>query len=49
MQIADRCPVHLTLSRGSDVESHMAPVAAGVTPSAGGQHESCMEEACAEG
>jgi putative redox protein len=48
MQIAERCPVHLTLARGSDVAaSLMAPA---VLPGAqtGAGHVDCMVEACAD-
>jgi putative redox protein len=47
MEIAQRCPVHLTLERGSDVSSSLVPpdVSRGDgTPS--GEHMKTMEEAC---
>jgi putative redox protein len=48
IDIAERCPVHLTLSRGSDVVTTLAPV---VPPMAGepctmGDHMKHMDEAC---
>lgn len=49
MEIANHCPVHLTLARGSDVQAALLPVA---TPSAqpqdGSGHMACMVEACAD-
>jgi putative redox protein len=49
MEIADRCPVHLTLERGSDVRNVLLPLA--VPPMhriEGPSHRDCMEEACAD-
>ncbi len=49
MEIADHCPVHLTLARGSDVRAALLP---GSAPperlQAGGGHIACMVEACAD-
>jgi len=47
MEIAERCPVHLTLERGSDITSSLVPPAPSLgdaTPS--GEHMKTMEEAC---
>jgi putative redox protein len=48
IEIAERCPVHLTLERGSDITTTLAPV---VPPMAGepctlGDHLKHMDEAC---
>jgi putative redox protein len=47
MEIAERCPVHLTLERGADVTSRLVPPEAGFgdanQPS---EHLRTMEEAC---
>lgn len=50
MEIAERCPVHLTLARGSDVKAKLMPVevAAKMHPIESATHMSCMEEACAD-
>jgi putative redox protein len=50
MEIAERCPVHLTLARGSDVRANLMPVqeAANMRPIASAAHLNCMEEACAD-
>jgi putative redox protein len=50
MEIAERCPVHLTLARGSEVQSELTPVeqAARMRPIEGAGHLACMEEACVE-
>ena len=47
LQIADRCPVHLTLARGSDVKASLAPAAL-PPPASGPAHVNCMVEACAD-
>jgi putative redox protein len=47
MEIAERCPVHLTLARGSDVQNSFVPTAA-MHPIEGRAHMKCMEEACAD-
>jgi putative redox protein len=47
MEIAERCPVHLTLQRGADVTSRLVPPEASfgdATPA--GEHMKTMEEAC---
>ena len=46
MEIAERCPVHLTLARGSDVRASLQ----GDLPAAqsGAGHVDCMVEACAD-
>jgi putative redox protein len=48
LEIADRCPVHLTLARGSDVRAALLPSAAGMQPVEGPSHMQCMEESCAD-
>jgi putative redox protein len=49
MEIAERCPVHLTLVRGSEVHNSLVPTPmAAMRPIEGGAHMKCMEEACAD-
>ena len=50
MEIAERCPVHLTLARGSDVKANLVPVqeAARMRPIDSAAHMECMVEACAD-
>jgi putative redox protein len=48
MEIADRCPVHLTLARGSDVRAALLPSTTGMQPVEGPSHMQCMEESCAD-
>jgi putative redox protein len=49
MEIAERCPVHLTLARGSEVSAALLPPRADVPPPATGPgHVTCMVEACAD-
>ena len=50
MEIAERCPVHLTLQRGSDVKANLMPVqeAAKMRPIDSAAHVNCMVEACAD-
>jgi putative redox protein len=45
MQIAEKCPVHLTLARGSDVTAILATDLP--APQTSGGHAACMDEACA--
>jgi putative redox protein len=45
LEIAERCPVHLTLSRGSDVVTVMAP-GGSEPPPPENEHVKCMDEAC---
>jgi putative redox protein len=47
LEIADRCPVHLTLARGSDVSAVLMPDAK-AQPSESPAHMRCMVEACAD-
>ncbi|HWA70468.1 MAG TPA: OsmC family protein [Rhizomicrobium sp.] len=47
MEIAERCPVHLSLARGSEVRAQLLPPGAAVTPTDSPAHMVCMEEACA--
>ena len=48
MEIAQRCPVHLTLERGADVASALAPADAhpGDETRTEGEHMKTMEEVC---
>ena len=46
MEIAEKCPVHLTLARGSEVTAH--PAAILPAPQIGTGHVACMAEACAD-
>jgi putative redox protein len=48
LEIAERCPVHLTLDRGADVETALLPVEAtvGRMPREMGEHMKNMKEAC---
>ena len=49
VEIAERCPVHMTLTRGADVHTVLLPArAAPATPEEGIAHMKCMEEACAD-
>ncbi len=49
IEIAERCPVHLTLTRGADVRTVLLPSqAAPGQPAEGPSHINCMEEACAD-
>lgn len=50
MEIAERCPVHLTLARGSEVEARLMPEekVAAMHPIESGGHMTCMAEACAD-
>jgi len=48
LEIAERCPVHLTLARGSEVAASMMPIsqARAIQPMDGPAHAECMREAC---
>ena len=48
LAIAERCPVHLTLTKGSDVQTTIvqAPMAAHATTQC--EHKAAMDEACAD-
>jgi putative redox protein len=50
LEIVERCPVHLTLARGSEVEARLVPEAKlqAMRPIESAGHMSCMEEACAD-
>lgn len=48
LEIAERCPVHLTLARGSEVAARLAPEAAQTRPIESAGHMNCMVEACAD-
>jgi putative redox protein len=47
-EIADRCPVHLTLARGSEVEGKLVTPDAAPASRDGPGHVACMVEACAD-
>jgi putative redox protein len=47
LEIAEKCPVHLTMARGSDVSATLLPPAETVPPPVSGPaHVNCMVEAC---
>ncbi|MEJ1970525.1 MAG: OsmC family protein [Rhizomicrobium sp.] len=46
LAIAERCPVHLTLTRGSEVQTTIAPAPTGAEAATGCGHMEAMEEAC---
>jgi putative redox protein len=46
MEIAERCPVHLSLERGADVAAILLPSTPGEDSHEGGQHMKTMVEAC---
>ena len=50
IEIAERCPVHMTLTRGADVHTILLPVVVSVDgdPAGGPAHMKCMQEACAD-
>jgi putative redox protein len=49
LEIAERCPVHMTLTRGADVRTVLLPAATSLgKPAEGPAHMNCMEEACAD-
>ena len=50
MEIAERCPVHLTLARGADVEAKLISEekVEAMRPIKSGGHMNCMVEACAD-
>jgi putative redox protein len=50
MEIAERCPVHLTLARGSEVQARLVPEekSALMHPIESAGHMNCMREACAD-
>jgi putative redox protein len=50
LEIAERCPVHLTLTRGSEVAARLMSPAEeqAIQPSHGPGHMECMREACAD-
>jgi putative redox protein len=48
MEIGERCPVHLTLARGSEVRNVLLPSAAIPKPADSPAHMKCMVEACAD-
>lgn len=49
LEIAERCPVHMTLTRGADVRTNLLPVStAPDKPVDSSAHRDCMEESCAD-
>jgi len=50
LEIAERCPVHLTLVRGSEVAARLMPAeeARAICPFDGPAHMECMREACVD-
>lgn len=48
LEIAERCPVHLTLARGSAVQATLLPATPDITPDTGTGHVVCMHQAAAE-
>ena len=51
MEIAERCPVHLTMARGSEVRNVLLPPVPPVPrlePADGPAHMDCMRQACAD-
>lgn len=49
MEIGERCPVSLTLTRGSEVRSILKPAASQLPqPAEGVAHMKCMEESCTD-
>ncbi len=49
IEIAERCPVHMTLTRGAEVRTVLLPLLASPgKPENGPAHMNCMEEACAD-
>ena len=48
MEIAERCPVSITLTRGADVHSALRPASRLPQPVEGVAHMKCMEESCAD-
>lgn len=50
MEIAERCPVHLTLARGALVQARLLedPAPGVMRPIEGPAHKDCMAEACAD-
>ncbi|HEX2760844.1 MAG TPA: OsmC family protein [Rhizomicrobium sp.] len=48
MEIGERCPVHLTLARGSQVRNVLLPLAEIPKPADSPAHMKCMVEACAD-
>jgi putative redox protein len=48
LAIAERCPVHLTLTRGSDVQTTITQAAMGGGATTKCEHMAAMDEACAD-
>jgi putative redox protein len=46
VEIAEHCPVHLTLARSSQVHTALAPMTAPMQPTDSAAHMACMEESC---
>jgi len=47
-QVAERCPVHLTLTKGSDVQTTVMQSPMAAQPTTQCKHKAAMDEACAE-
>lgn len=49
LEIAEKCPVHLTMARGSEVSATLLPPKAAIpAPVSGPAHVKCMVEACTD-
>ena len=50
LEIAERCPVHLTLTRGSEVTAKLMParLTEAIQPANSPAHMECMRQACAD-
>jgi len=46
--IAERCPVHLTLTKGSDVQTNVVQTPMTAQPTTQCEHKAAMDEACAD-
>jgi putative redox protein len=46
--IAERCPVHLTLAKGSDVQTNVVQTPMTAQPTTQCEHKAAMDEACAD-
>ena len=46
--IAERCPVHLTLTRGSDVQTNVVQTPIAAQPTTKCEHKAAMDEACTD-
>ena len=46
--VAERCPVHLTLTRGSDIQTKVVQIPMTAQPTTKCEHKTAMDEACAD-